>query len=271
MLSACETSAPKPILPPSESDLVLLKSATLCTSKSDFLKTHPASTLKPLDWGAGQELVLPADRSPSHGDESYFFDEDGMLVGTVFTFPSGLDLNPYPVLRHTLTLLKPTLEFYLNVANLSSKTSMDSSALYETGDEKTTTQYLVLGTREKPTLLQASVTIDPYVRLFSPYRREFLERLRHPSGPETRAVSSTVKARRTRNPFSRSSNSRAAKLHSSPIAGPRTTIPQPLPIRRRSQAALRIKCGWQKLTTNSVWHGKGRGSTRRPRRRCFSP
>jgi len=100
----------------------------------------------------------------------------------LFTFPSGLDLNPYPVLRHTLSLLKPALEFYLNVANLSSKTSMDSSALYETGDEKTTTQYLVLGTREQPVLLQASVTIDPYVRLFSPYRREFLERLRHPSG-----------------------------------------------------------------------------------------
>ena len=39
-----------------------------------------------------------------------------------------------------------------------------------------------LGTREQPTLLQASVTIDPYVRLFSPYRREFLERLRYPSG-----------------------------------------------------------------------------------------
>jgi len=182
LLNACETPARKPILPPSESDLVLLKSTTLCASKAEFLKTHPASTLKPHDWGAGQELVLPADRSPSHGDESYFFDEDGMLVGTIFTFPSGLDLNPYPILRHTLTQLKPTLEFYLNVANRSSKTSMDSSALYETGDEKTTTQYLVLGPREQSALLQASVTIDPYVRLFSPYRREFLDRLRHPRG-----------------------------------------------------------------------------------------
>jgi tetratricopeptide (TPR) repeat protein len=162
--------------------LVLLKPTTLCTSKSVFLKTHPASTLKPQDWGTGQELLLPAGRSPSHGDESYFFDEDGMLVGTVFTFPSGLDLKPYPVLRQTLTQLKPVLEFYLTVANLSSKASMNSSALYETGDEKTTTQYLVFGTREQPTLLQASVTIDPYVRLFSPYRREFLERLRHPRG-----------------------------------------------------------------------------------------
>ena len=182
LLSACEASAPKPDLPPSESDLLFLKSTTLCTSKPSFLKTHPASRLKPQEWGTGQELVLPADRSTSQGDESYFFDEDGTLVGTVFTFPSGLDLNPYPVLRHTLTRLKPVLEFYLNVADLSSKASMDSSALYETGDEKTTTQYLVLGPREHQTLLQASVTIDPYVRLFSPYRREFLERLRYPSG-----------------------------------------------------------------------------------------
>ena len=182
LLNACGTPVPRPNLPPSESDLVLLKPSTLCTSKSSFLKTHPASTLKPQDWGAGQELVLPANRSPSHSDESYFFDEDGALVGTVFTFSSGLDLNPYPILRHTLTQLKPVLEFYLNVANLSSKTNMDPSALYETGDEKTTTQYLVLGTREHPTLLQASVTIDPYVRLFSPYRREFLERLRLPRG-----------------------------------------------------------------------------------------
>ena len=182
MLTACETSAPKPDLPPSESDLVLLKSTTLCASKSNFLKIHPASTLKPQEWGTGQELLLPAGRSPSHGDESYFFDEDSVLVGTVFTFPSGLNLAPYPTLRHTLTKLKPVLEFYLTVANLSSKTSMDSSALYETGDEKTTTQYLVLGPRDKPTLLQASVTIDPYVRLFSPYRREFLERLRRPKG-----------------------------------------------------------------------------------------
>jgi tetratricopeptide (TPR) repeat protein len=164
---------------------------TLCTSKSNFLKTHPASTLKSQDWGAGQELLLPAGRSPSHGDESYFFDEDGMLIGTIFTFSSGLDLKPYPVLRHTLMQLKPVMEFYLTVANLSSKTSMDSSALYETGDEKTTTQYLVLGTREHPTLLQVSVTIDPYVRLFSPYRREFLERLRYPKGKKPGQQSET--------------------------------------------------------------------------------
>ena len=184
LLNGCETPAKKPILPPSESDLVLLNSTTLCTSASTFLKTHPPASLIPRDWGAGQEFILPADRSPSHGDESYFFDEDGVLVGIVFTYPSGLDLNPYPVLRHTLMQLKPTLEFYLNVANLSSGASMDSSALYETGDEKTTTQYLVLGPREHQTLLQASRTIDPYVRLFSPYRRELLERLRYPGGPK---------------------------------------------------------------------------------------
>ena len=182
LLAGCEASVPRPQLPPSESDLTLLKSIALCHRKTEFHQQYPPSTLTQKVWGAGQEFIVLSERSPSHADESYFFDEDGFLVGTLFSFPSGLDLSPYPVLRETLTKLKPVQEFYINVANLSSKGIMDSSTLYETGDEKTTTQYLVLGAGEHPTLLQASVTIDPYVRLFSPYRREFLERLRNPSG-----------------------------------------------------------------------------------------
>ena len=183
VLTGCETPNPRQQnLPPSETDLVLLKPGTLCQRKTVFLQEHPASTLKTKAWGTGQELLISSDRSASHGDESYFFDEDGTLVGTLFTFSSGLDLDPYSVLRHTLTLLKPTLEFYLTVTNFAGKANMDSSSLFETGDEKTTTQYLVISAREHPTLLQASITIDPYVRLFSPYRREFLNRLRQPSG-----------------------------------------------------------------------------------------
>ncbi|MBX3318714.1 MAG: hypothetical protein KF890_02440 [Nitrospira sp.] len=134
------------------------------------------------DWGSGQELMIPPERSASHGEESYFFDEDGVLVGALFSFPRGLDLQPYSVLRHTLSQLKPSLEFYLNVAQLEARKDMESSALLETGDEKSTTQYLISNLRDHPILLQASFTIDPYVRLFSPYRREFLDRLRKPGG-----------------------------------------------------------------------------------------
>jgi tetratricopeptide (TPR) repeat protein len=170
------------MLPPSETDLILLKPGTLCAQKSAFLQAHPQLTAKA--WGTGQELTIPPEHSQSHGDESYFFDEDGTLVGSLFTFSAGLDLAPYSVLRHTLTLLKPTLEFYLTVANFAGKSNMDSSSLYETGDEKSTTQYLVISAHEHPTLLQASFTIDPYVKLFSPYRREFLDRLRRPSGSQ---------------------------------------------------------------------------------------
>jgi len=183
LLTGCETPNPRQqMLPPSETDLILLKPGTICRQKTAFLQEHPQLVTKA--WGTGQELTIPADRSASHGDESYFFDEDGTLVGSLFTFPAGLDLAPYSVLRHTLTLLKPTLEFYLTVANFAGKSNMDSSSLYETGDEKTTTQYLVISAREHPTLLQASFTIDPYVKLFSPYRREFLNRLRQTSGSQ---------------------------------------------------------------------------------------
>jgi tetratricopeptide (TPR) repeat protein len=172
----------KPPLPPSKSDLVLLASTVLCERKIEFVKKYPAAAYTAKDWGSGQELPVLGETSASHGDESYFFDEDGVLVGALFTFPKGLDLKPYPVLRRTLSQLKPSVEFYLNVAQLETRTNMESSALLETGDEKSTTQYLVIGPPERPVLLQASFTIDPYVRLFSPYRREFLDRLRNPAG-----------------------------------------------------------------------------------------
>lgn len=184
LLAGCGGPPPpvRPDLPPSESDLILLKTAVLCDRKPDILqKVSPqAFTSKP--WGSGQELLYPAAQSPSHADESYFFDEDGLLVGAIFMFPRGLDLEPFSVLRKTLSALKPQMEFYLNVSQLATKANMDSSAIFETGDEKTTVAYLVTGNREHRILLAASFTIDPYVRLFSPYRREFLDRLRQPSG-----------------------------------------------------------------------------------------
>jgi len=173
----------RPPLPPSKTDLVLLASTALCERKAEFLKKHPPTTYTSKDWGSGRELTISSDKSASHGEESYFFDEDGALVGALFTFPRGLDLKPYSVLRQTLSQLKPSLEFYLNVAELETRTNMESSALLETGDDrKSTTQYLVTGLGEHPILLQASFTIDTYVQLFSPYRREFLDRLRNPTG-----------------------------------------------------------------------------------------
>ena len=168
--------------PPSATDLVLLKSTTLCERKPEFLQKYAPATHTSKTWGSGQEIMILPAQSASQGEESYFFDEDGLLVGALFTFARGLDLEPYPVLRRTLSLLKPSLEFYMNVPQLETKTNMDISALFETGDEKTTTQYLATALQERPTLLQTSFTLDPYVRLFSPYRREFLDRLRNPTG-----------------------------------------------------------------------------------------
>ena len=177
--TGCETPPPQRApLPPSESDLDLLKSTKLCDSRQAFLDKHPGIAPQTQAWGSGQEIRIPAERSPSKGEESYFFDEDGTLVGTLFLFRSGLGLGPYKTLRYTLSRLKPSLEFYLTVAELADRQNMAFSTLYDTGDEKTTTRYLVLNDPSTPRLLAASFTIDPYVKLFSPYRKEFLERLR---------------------------------------------------------------------------------------------
>ncbi|MBI5411202.1 MAG: tetratricopeptide repeat protein [Nitrospirae bacterium] len=163
--------------PPSESDLTLLKSVHLCDKKTAFLQTRQELPLQREAWGSGEELRIPANKSESGADESFFFDEDGLLVGALFLFPGGRDLKPYPVLRQTLSQLKPVLEFYTSLAQAPSRANMDSSALYQTGGEKTTDQYIILGEVHSSSLLLASVSIDPYASLLSPYRKEFIGRM----------------------------------------------------------------------------------------------
>ena len=179
LLEACQAPPPRPPLPPSESDLDLLRTTKLCDQRELFLQHHRSASFERRPWGAGEEFRLPSAQSTLKSDESYFFDEDGTLVGAVFVFPAGLDLGSDRTLRHTLSKLTPALELYLTVAKLADRAGMETSTLYQTGDEKTTTQYLVLGTLDSPTLLEASFTVDPYVQLFSPYRKEFLDRLRN--------------------------------------------------------------------------------------------
>ena len=120
--AGCETPPPaRPPLPPSESDLYLLGPTKLCDSRQTFLAAHPEVIPHSHAWGSGQELQIPSEQSRSKSDESYFFGENGTLVGMLFVFRSGLDLAPYKTLRYTLSRLKPSLEFYLTVAQLADR------------------------------------------------------------------------------------------------------------------------------------------------------
>src|SRR5581483_9602743 len=85
---ACATEGPPSNLPPSASDLLLLKSAALCDQKTVFLQRHSPVPIQREPWGSGQELRIPAEHSASKAEESYFFDEDGVLVGALFTYRS---------------------------------------------------------------------------------------------------------------------------------------------------------------------------------------
>lgn len=175
LLSACATEEPSRF-PPSASDLPLLKTARLCDRKPAVLGRLAGVPVKREIWGTGEELRVPADRSATRAEESLFFDQDDQLVGLLFVFPSGISLKPYPVLRETLDQLKPSLEFYLNIDQVPSRDSLDPSALYETGDATSTVRYLVL-TGSTPMLLASTFSIDPYAKLVSPYRAEFLARI----------------------------------------------------------------------------------------------
>lgn len=175
LLAACAESPRNP-LPPSASDLTLLTTAHPCDRKDTFLQRHPLSSLKRTVWGSGEELQIPVSQSTHGAEESYFFDEDGLMVGAVFIFRNGLSLKPYPVLRRTIAQLKPDTEFYLSGASLADHENLNSGTLFLTGDEKSTTQYVISGEGSSQTLVIASFSIDPYVSLLSPYP-EFVSRL----------------------------------------------------------------------------------------------
>ena len=101
-------------------------------------------------------------------------------------YPNGIDLEPYPTLRQTLTQLRPTREFYLDASRLLRGTQPDSAQLYRTGDETTTTQYIVRRSvnDEYGVLLVAAVAIDPYEHLLEGSQKRFLSAT-PPPGKET--------------------------------------------------------------------------------------
>ncbi len=184
---ACGGPQPRP-LPPSASDLPLLGSSKICDSRSRVSEHRKGESFTFVAWGTGEELRVPAKRGTTAATESYFFDEDGLLVGYLIVFPDGLELKPYAVLRETLSQLKPSVEFFLSLSGLRTKGTPESSALFATGDVLSTTQYLVQGPVDSGRLLIATVAIDPYFQLLSPFRRDILTRLRaNASGPAPQA------------------------------------------------------------------------------------
>ena len=177
-LTACGNTPPPldPTLPPSESDLELLGAAHLCDAKDTIVKRWQSLRYQSVPWGSGEQLQRLVQRGQPDHDRFYFFNDEQRLVGAVFRYNQGLSLEPYPVLRRTLAALMPSSTFYIDPTQLLSRArrGAQSGVLYRTGDHTSTTQYLVLESQDKPTLLVASLAIDPYEQLLSSYHETFL-------------------------------------------------------------------------------------------------
>ena len=163
-----------PQLPPSASDLDLLGLTRLC-DKTEMIRSRGGKkTYRRSPWGSGKEWYSETN-SPRQKKQWLFFNEDDTLVALVSSYPSGLDLGPYPVLRDTLSQLTPAREFFTNSDSLISGTRPDTIRLYRTGDEKTTTQYLVRqNDDDDQDLLVAVIVLDPYETLLDGAQPKFL-------------------------------------------------------------------------------------------------
>ncbi|MDT7043141.1 tetratricopeptide repeat protein [Candidatus Nitronereus thalassa] len=175
---------PEPGLPPSASDLELLGTTKLCDDKALILNQWKGSTFTRTPWGSGERLERLAQSQQPNFDRFYFFNEEDVLVGAIFRFGSGLNLEPYPILRGTLSQLPPSSAFFLDPAQLLQSTKAKSAVLFRTGSKTSTTQYLVLDDKDRPLLLVASMSIDPYEQLLSSYQKAYLPGLVRSSDTE---------------------------------------------------------------------------------------
>ncbi len=177
VFGACSSSPDPSPLPPTESDLTFVKPDQLCQSQKALEGQLQRSSLVEHPWGAGEVWERLAFSRQADHDRLYFFDQDHMLMGIVFRFGKGLNLKPYPTLRQTLSELPPSLEFYLDAALLIRGGNLDSAVLYRTGDETSTTRYVVLEGEGDPLLLLATVVVDPYEPLLAYMQKGILSEL----------------------------------------------------------------------------------------------
>jgi tetratricopeptide (TPR) repeat protein len=177
VFGACSSDPDPSPLPPSESDLTFVKADQLCQTQKALGSQLQSSSLSRIPWGSGEIWERLAFSRQADHDRFYFYDQDQVLIGIVFRFGKGLNLKPFPILRETLSQLPPSLEFYLDAALLIRGGDLDSAVLYRTGDEASTTRYVVLEGEGDPLLLLATVVVDPYESLLAYLQKGLLSEL----------------------------------------------------------------------------------------------
>jgi len=180
-LASCSggPSVPPSNLPPSASDLDLLGVTRLCDKTEMIQNRETGQTFEHSPWGTGEEWYVE-NTAPAHRRQWLFFNDDDTLVAVVSAYPTGLNLDPYPVLRDTLSQLTPAREFFENSSSLIQGTQPDTVLLYRTGDEKTTTQYILREDQDhERQLLVAVIVLDPYEQLLDGAQKKFMSQPNH--------------------------------------------------------------------------------------------
>ncbi len=132
-------------------------------------------------WGIGEEIILYRPMAGRDSEYHLFFDHRGLLIGYIGILYEGLDLSAQP--NYSAWIKKQLPTEFLMPSGLSGRAAgLRSGRLYSDQGPRTSGRAIVISSDEKQILYLDSNALTPFASLITPYKPEYLRRVRLAAG-----------------------------------------------------------------------------------------
>ena len=130
-------------------------------------------------WGIGEEITIYRPTAGHEGELHTFFDDRGLLVGYIGVLYEGLDLVTQPAFASWVAKQTGT-DFLLPTGMLGVKSGLQSGRFYTDQGERISGRAIIVPQDDRRILYVYSYVLTAYAPLLSPYKPEYLGRIKLP-------------------------------------------------------------------------------------------
>src|SRR5207245_748119 len=185
-LAACGGGPPAvPEQAPTNPRLLPVPAWELCVRRETVLMHEAGRRTERVPWGAGEEITVYRPTAGRESEYHLFFDDRGLLIGYIGILYEGLDLAAQR--DYTAWLAKQIPTDFLLPAEVSGRAAgLRSGRLYGDQGQRVSARAITIPKDERQILYLDSSVLTPYLPLLSPYKPEYLLKVRLPTGTQPR-------------------------------------------------------------------------------------